>query len=49
VHLRLRPRCRREVEDDEIGEVRAVLILAAEDEQLVALPQRRCVPCEFLS
>lgn len=37
-HWRLSPvRCS-EVEHDEIGEVCSVLVLAAEDEQLVALP-----------
>jgi hypothetical protein len=33
-----------EVEDDEIGEVCAMLVLATKDEELVALVQGRRVP-----
>ena len=36
-NLRLSPVRRFEIEDDEVGEVRAVLVLATKDQQLVAL------------
>lgn len=42
-NLRLRPVSVFEVKDNEVGKVSSVLVLAAEDEELVALVQRRSV------